>query len=293
MSRTGWAWRPPLQHCAAQTSIPVRCSDSQAQVRPHAVTAPLLLQSRCRSSRRFRCSPSASRTPDPMSSPCPQKPAPGEIPQQVHGPGELLLWAHRNGFTKRLSCHICQEVCPFPLRFAEPAREPGYAARGPGEAPVGVEAKSVSDVSNEMSSRPSGDPLHPGTDAPSLVALLDMVLDPEAWEAFSRGSAIRRAGRAGFARNVCVAMGNWLASAPPGAPPEGAIDALAAALFDPEPLVRGHAAWALGRAAGASAVEVLAFAAASESDPWVAEELEAGRSGRGVRETGGPAGGCR
>jgi epoxyqueuosine reductase len=190
-------------------------------------------------------------------------------------------------------CDICQEVCPFPLRFAEPAREPGYAARGPGEAPVGVEAESVSDVSNETSPRPSGDPLHPGTDAPSLVALLEMALDPDSWEAFSRGSAIRRAGRAGFARNVCVAMGNWLASAPPGAPPEGAIDALAAALFDPEPLVRGHAAWALGRAAGASAVEVLAFAAASESDPWVAEELEAGRSGRGVRETGGPAGGCR
>ena len=47
---------------------------------------------------------------------------------------------------KRLSCHISQESCPFLIRFAEPARERGYAARGPGERPVGVEAESVSDV---------------------------------------------------------------------------------------------------------------------------------------------------
>jgi epoxyqueuosine reductase QueG len=62
--------------------------------------------------------------------------------------------------------------------------------------------------SRETSPESSGAPLHPGTDAPPLVALLEMALDPEAWEAFSRGSAIRRAGRAGFARNVCVALGN-------------------------------------------------------------------------------------
>jgi epoxyqueuosine reductase QueG len=38
-----------------------------------------------------------------------------------------------------------------------------------------------------------------------------MALSEERWESFSRGSAIRRARRAGFARNVCVAVGNWLA----------------------------------------------------------------------------------
>ncbi|MEX0843430.1 MAG: tRNA epoxyqueuosine(34) reductase QueG, partial [Gemmatimonadota bacterium] len=37
-------------------------------------------------------------------------------------------------------CDICQEVCPFNVKFAEEAAEPGYAARGPGERPVGVEA---------------------------------------------------------------------------------------------------------------------------------------------------------
>jgi epoxyqueuosine reductase QueG len=147
------------------------------------------------------------------------------------------VWAHHNGFTKRLSCQTSQEACPFPTRFAEPAREPGYAARGPGERPVGVEVEPSPSlgVSCETSPESSSGALHPGTDAPSLVAFLEMALDSEAWEAFSRGSAILRAGRAGFARNVCVALGNWGAPEP--------VSVLARALADPEPLVRGHAAW--------------------------------------------------
>ena len=135
-------------------------------------------------------------------------------------------------------CDICQEVCPFNERFGETGAEPGYAARGPGERPVGVE-RVPDDASDQTSSESVGGPLHPGTDAPSLVALLEMALDPEAWEAFSRGSAIRRAGRAGFARNVCVSLGNW------GSPEARPV--LVRARADPDPLVRGHAAWALGK----------------------------------------------
>jgi hypothetical protein len=163
-------------------------------------------------------------------------------------------------------------VCPFPTRFAEPAREPGYAARGPGEAPVGVEADG-SDASAETSSSPRGGPLHPGTDAPSLVALLEMALDPDEWEAFSRGSAIRRAGRAGFARNVCVALGNWAASV--GQLPQGALTLLSYALSDPEPLVRAHAAWALGRIGSAGARAALSSRLADEAEESVRSELAA------------------
>jgi epoxyqueuosine reductase len=157
-------------------------------------------------------------------------------------------------------CDICQEVCPFPTKFAAPAAEPGYAPRAPGAVPFGVE-----DVSRETSE--ASPPVHPGTDAPSLVGLLEMALDPARWEAFSRGSAMRRAGRAGFARNVCVALGNW------GAPE--AVPVLARALGDPESLVRGHAAWALGRVGSAAAKEALYGAATSEDDAWVRAELEA------------------
>jgi epoxyqueuosine reductase QueG len=47
-----------------------------------------------------------------------------------------------------------------------------------------------------------------GTEAPSLAELIGVALDEVAWDAFSRGSVIRRAGRVGFARNVCVRRGN-------------------------------------------------------------------------------------
>ena len=127
-------------------------------------------------------------------------------------------------------CDVCQESCPFNVRFAGATAEPEYAARGPGERPVGVEALP-------------GYPAHPGTSAPFLVELMRMTRDD--WDAFSRGSAIRRAGYARFKRNVAVALGNWLASVDD--PPEQALAALRDALADEGPLVREHAAWALER----------------------------------------------
>jgi epoxyqueuosine reductase len=64
---------------------------------------------------------------------------------------------------------------------------------------------------------------------------------------WTRGSAIRRAGYAGFRRNVAVALGNWLASV--DEPPEEEVAVLRDALADDEPLVPVHAAWALARMA--------------------------------------------
>ena len=74
-------------------------------------------------------------------------------------------------------------------------------------------------------------------------------------------------------RNACVAAGNW------GDP--AAVPALIALLADAEPLIRGHAAWALGCAGGAVAPTLLASLADAETDPWVAEEVEAARAGLG------------
>jgi hypothetical protein len=75
--------------------------------------------------------------------------------------------------------------------------EPDYASRGPGEPPGGVEPRDRPEIR------------HPGTESPSLIDLLEVALDESAWDTFSRGSAVRRAGRAGFARNVCVGLGQW------------------------------------------------------------------------------------
>lgn len=57
-------------------------------------------------------------------------------------------------------------------------------------------------------------------------------------------SPIRRADRGGFLRNVCVAMGNRALA-------EYALPLARALAHDHEPLVRAHAAWALGRVAAA------------------------------------------
>jgi epoxyqueuosine reductase len=149
----------------------------------------------------------------------------GPIPRELRPASENRVYG----------CDVCQEVCPVKRRFADEAEERGYAARGPSQRPVGVQAEPA------ISAAP-----HPGTSTPPLIELLETALDAEQWDAFSRGSAIRRAGRAGLARNVCVAIGNWLAGVEE--PPEEAVAALRAALEDEEPMVREHAAWALERA---------------------------------------------
>lgn len=66
-----------------------------------------------------------------------------------------------------------------------------------------------------------------------------LALDEADFKALFRGSPILRAKRRGFLRNVCVALGNT------GTRED--IPALQAAAADHEPLVREHAAWALGR----------------------------------------------
>ena len=130
-------------------------------------------------------------------------------------------------------CDICQEVCPWNSeKFVEITRETDFAQR------------------EHISHR-------------KLIELMSM--SEAEWDAFSRGSAIRRAQRAGFLRNVAVALGN--------AGSADAVPVLAAALRDLEPLVRGHAAWALGRIGGNDATAALRDALILECHAWVREEL--------------------
>jgi epoxyqueuosine reductase len=103
-----------------------------------------------------------------------------------------------------------------------------------------------------------------GLHAPGLVALLS--LSEEEFRRRFRDSPIRRAKRRGFLRNVAVALGN--------SGSQEAVPALALALNDSEPLVRGHAAWALGRIGGGDAAGALRQRLAIDADQEVRREIE-------------------
>ena len=74
-----------------------------------------------------------------------------------------------------------------------------------------------------------------------------------------------RAKREGMQRNACVALGNLGES--------DAVPALLHALRIAAPVVRSHAAWALGRIADGLALAALRDAAAIESNEAVLSEI--------------------
>jgi epoxyqueuosine reductase len=136
--------------------------------------------------------------------------------------------------TRIFGCDVCQEVCPF-NRFASAETDAALAVR-------------------------------PENVAPELIPLLD--LDADGFRRRFPRSAVRRAKRSGFVRNVAVALGN--------AGDRRAVPALVRALVgDPEPLVRSHAAWALGRLGGEPVRRALAAAARAEPDRGVLDEIAA------------------
>jgi epoxyqueuosine reductase len=115
----------------------------------------------------------------------------------------------------------------------------------------------------------------------SRPALLDLLgQSEEAFAADFGTTALARTKRRGLARNAAVALGN-------SGNPE-AVGGLDRALReDPEPVVRAHAAWALGRIGGREALKALAAANARLEVPPVAAEVAvaAAIAARGKRET--------
>ncbi|MGD0950452.1 MAG: tRNA epoxyqueuosine(34) reductase QueG [Candidatus Binatia bacterium] len=106
--------------------------------------------------------------------------------------------------------------------------------------------------------------------APYLLELL--ALSEDEFRARFRNSAVRRAGRVGLARNVAVALGNTR-------DPAAAAALVAALTRDPAPLVRAHAAWALGRVGGAPARHALDSARWREVHDGVRREIDAALAG--------------
>ncbi len=133
-------------------------------------------------------------------------------------------------------CDICQEVCPYTHKFSRPSQEPDYAPRPAWEAEWGRDRDAPDDDGPTEATIPT-------TDGPSLVDLMRMSEDE--WDAYTRGSAIRRAGYAGLRRNVAIALGNWLAGS--DTPDPEAMGELVAALSDEDSVVAEAAAWGLGR----------------------------------------------
>jgi epoxyqueuosine reductase len=130
-------------------------------------------------------------------------------------------------------CDVCQEVCPY-TAAASPQPDPAFLPQRLEHA------------------------------YPALRFLLEMS-EAEFRDCY-RGTAILRAKRAGLARNAAVALGNIGT--------EDDVPLLARVTLDhDQPLVRGHAAWALGRIGGAAARAALRRAWARDPDPAARAEI--------------------
>lgn len=107
-------------------------------------------------------------------------------------------------------CDICQEVCPWNVRFGQAVKEPAFAARAT------IEGKTARTLAREI-----------------------LGMDDEQFRVAFKGSPMKRAKRRGLARNAAIVLGNVKRA--------DDVPALVAALDDPDEVVAEHAAWALER----------------------------------------------
>jgi epoxyqueuosine reductase len=130
-------------------------------------------------------------------------------------------------------CDICQQVCPWNQRFATSLGDQAFVER-------------------------------PNVSSPDLM--VELLLSPREFNQKFKGSPVKRAKRRGYLRNVAVALGNLK-------PPSAVRLLVNSLLHEPEPLVRGHAAWALGQIGGEIAWQALKEAEGREQNPYVLEEI--------------------
>jgi epoxyqueuosine reductase len=132
-------------------------------------------------------------------------------------------------------CDLCQEACPRNRPWMEKAK--------PVNSRIAAREKDF-----------------------QLPALLLMSQDHYEGKVWPRFYYIRKENRALWQRNAAIALGNQ--RDPQNLPP------LTLALEDPEPIVRIHAAWALGKIGGAGARRALETRRRSEEDETVRREIE-------------------
>ncbi|HLH61319.1 MAG TPA: tRNA epoxyqueuosine(34) reductase QueG [Ktedonobacteraceae bacterium] len=169
-------------------------------------------------------------------------------------------------------CDICQQVCPV-----NKIAEKRLGLRDQTDIPSNPPHRSRFSQPVHFQPRRAFQP-RPGIGgSPELIPLLS--LTEEQFRERFRSSPIKRAKRRGLLRNVCVALGN--------SGDQQAVPALINALHDVEPLVRGHAAWALGRLGGPLAKEALEQALESEKHEEVVAEIRCALDGFPAKSPGG------
>src|ERR671933_706913 len=153
----------------------------------------------------------------------------------IENKGEIPRELRKSVGDWAFGCDVCQEVCPYNKRKATVSRWPEFSA-----------------------SFGAGPYL-------KITEVLGIRTDREFEDRFGE-TPLTRPGRAGLLRNCCVAAGNLKL--------REAVPALVRCLReDASPLVRGHAAWALGEIGGGAVEEALKQALAGESDDRCKEEI--------------------
>jgi len=202
--------------------------------------------------------------------------------------GELLLAADveptapdRSGRARCGSCTACMDACPsaaFAAPYVLDARAcisyltiehrgaiPAHLRPAVGVRIFGCdECQSACPYNTAAPDRTEPAPefasLDPERAAPDLLDLLARGTNQR--KRYAAGTALRRVNREQLTRNLCVALGN--------AGDARAIPALVAQLEDRSAMIRGHAAWALGRL---GATDACARALAREEHDFVRGEL--------------------
>jgi epoxyqueuosine reductase len=152
----------------------------------------------------------------------------GEIPAELRPLMGALVYG----------CDVCQEVCPWSIKFSRPVSIASFAPR------AALAGKDSRTLSREL-----------------------LAMSPEEFSVAFRGSPMKRAKLRGLKRNAAVVLGN-----------AGVMDDVAAlvdALDDADPLVRVHAAWALATVASPEALCALRFRFDREDDVSVLAALNA------------------
>ncbi len=178
------------------------------------------------------------------------------------------------------TCRRCIEACPtgciLPDRTIDANRCISYLTienKGPVPAELRQQVGEwifgcdICQTVCPWNSRPPSSPAAELSSSPPQIRLIDeLSLTAQEFNRKFRGTPLTRARRRGYLRNVCMALGN---RADPTT-----IPALAQTLAnDSEPLVRGHAAWALGQIHTPGANQALQQALPTEQEPAVLQEI--------------------